>query len=100
LGLVLMVALSMLPIGLMQTWAAIEHGTWYARSAEFLQTGVMSNLRWLRAFGDVVFSVGVIALGVFVLGLFTGHSLDREEPIAGGEKVRPRLGEARAYSGD
>ncbi len=99
-GLVLMVALSMLPIGLMQTWAAVEHGTWYARSAEFLQTGVMNNLRWMRAFGDIVFSIGVVALGWFVLGLFTGHSLDRAEPVAGSEKLRPRLDNAPAYSGD
>jgi nitric oxide reductase subunit B len=100
LGLVLMVALSMLPIGLMQTWAAVEQGTWYARSAEFLQTSVIADLRWMRAFGDIVFSVGVIALGWFVLGLFTGRSLDRPQPAAEGKKSRPQFGEAKAYSGD
>ncbi|HMV51079.1 MAG TPA: cbb3-type cytochrome c oxidase subunit I, partial [Blastocatellia bacterium] len=100
LGLVLMVVLSMLPIGLMQTWAAVEHGTWYARSAEFLQSGLMTNLRWMRAFGDIVFSIGVVALGWFVLGLFTGRSIDRAEPVAGSEKLRPRLDKVPAYSGD
>jgi hypothetical protein len=50
-GLALMVLLSLLPIGLLQTWAAVEHGTWYARSAEFLQTGVMDTLRWLHVIG-------------------------------------------------
>jgi nitric oxide reductase subunit B len=29
-GLIFMVILSMLPVGLLQAWASIEHGTWYA----------------------------------------------------------------------
>ena len=36
-GLALMVVVSLLPVGLAQTWASVEHGMWYARSAEFLQ---------------------------------------------------------------
>ncbi|MEW6737166.1 MAG: nitric-oxide reductase large subunit [Acidobacteriota bacterium] len=72
-GLMLMVLLSLLPIGLMQAWAAIEYGTWYARSAEFLQTSLIQNLRWLRAIGDTVFAVGVMALGWFILEIFTNH---------------------------
>jgi nitric oxide reductase subunit B len=42
-----MVLLSLFPIGLMQGWASVQHGTWYARSPEFLQTGLMNVLRWL-----------------------------------------------------
>ena len=57
-----MVLLSLLPIGLLQTWAAVEHGTWYARPAEFLQTGVMDTLRWLRVIDDTIFAIGVLAL--------------------------------------
>ena len=38
IGLALMVLLSLLPVGLLQTWASVEKGTWYARSAEFMQT--------------------------------------------------------------
>src|SRR5690606_40119397 len=53
-GLVLMVLLSLLPVGLMQAWASIEHGMWYARSAEFLQTDLMQTLRWLRVIGDTI----------------------------------------------
>ena len=44
----------------MQTWASVEHGYWYARSAEFLQTDLMQTLRWLRAFGDTIFAVGAV----------------------------------------
>lgn len=75
IGLALMVLLSLLPIGLMQTWASVEHGMWYARSAEFLQTGVMDTLRWLRIVGDTIFAIGVLALGSFVVGLKTGWSV-------------------------
>ena len=74
-GLALMVLLSLLPVGLMQTWASVEHGTWYARSAEFMQTPTMDTLRWLRVVGDTIFAVGVVALGWFVLGLKTGWSI-------------------------
>jgi nitric oxide reductase subunit B len=75
IGLALMVLISLLPVGLMQTWASVEHGLWYARSAEFLQTGLMNTLRWLRVIGDTIFALGVFALGWFVLGLKTGWSV-------------------------
>lgn len=75
IGLALMVVLSLLPVGLMQTWASVEHGTWYARSAEFMQTPTMDTLRWLRVVGDTIFAVGVLSLGWFVLGLKTGWSI-------------------------
>jgi nitric oxide reductase subunit B len=77
-GLALMVLLSLLPVGLLQTWASVEYGFWYARSAEFLQTDLMNTLRWLRVIGDTTFAVGVLALGWFVLGLKTGWSLTNE----------------------
>jgi nitric oxide reductase subunit B len=76
IGLSFMVILSMLPIGLMQGWASVQYGTWYARSPEFLQTGVMNVLRWLRVPGDSIFAFGALVLGWFVFGLWTGHSYD------------------------
>ncbi len=78
IGLALMVLLSDLPRGLMQTWASVEHGMWYARSAEFMQTGVMDILRWLRVIGDTIFAIGILALGWFVLGLKTGWTIKGE----------------------
>ena len=78
LGLIFMVVLSMFPIGLIQAMASIEHGTWYARSAEFLQTPTMQFLRWMRVPGDVLFALGAALLGWFVLGLLTGHSFEKE----------------------
>ncbi len=78
LGLVFMVILSMLPIGLLQAWASVEHGTWYARSAEFMQSSPMQALRWMRVPGDMLFALGAALLGWFVLGLLTGHSFEDE----------------------
>jgi nitric oxide reductase subunit B len=60
-GLLAMVLFSVLPVGLLQTWASVEHGYWYARSPEFLRTGVMDTLRWLRVIGDTVFAAGAVA---------------------------------------
>ncbi len=86
IGLALMVLLSLLPVGLLQTWASVEHGMWYARSAEFLQTPLMEKLRWLRVIGDTVFACGAVGIGWFVLGLKTGWSFadesDEVQPIA------------------
>jgi nitric oxide reductase subunit B len=73
-GLLAMVVLSLLPVGLMQTRASVGIGYWYARSAEFLHSGVMEKLRWMRVFGDTVFAIGAILLVAFVAGLASGHS--------------------------
>ncbi|MCH7993044.1 MAG: nitric-oxide reductase large subunit [Planctomycetes bacterium] len=78
IGLSLMVLISVLPVGLLQTWASVEYGMWYARSAEFLQSPLMSNLRWLRVIGDTIFAAGILALAWFVLGLVTGWSVDKK----------------------
>ncbi|MBY0525677.1 MAG: cbb3-type cytochrome c oxidase subunit I [Gemmataceae bacterium] len=37
-GLLAMCLLSLLPVGLMQTWASVNQGYWYARGSEFLGT--------------------------------------------------------------
>lgn len=82
IGLTLMVVLSLLPVGLAQTWASVEHGMWYARSAEFMQLPVLETLRWLRAIGDTIFAIGIVAIGWFVVGLTFGWSRKgtRNEP--------------------
>ncbi len=78
IGLLLMVLISLLPVGLMQTIASIEHGMWYARSAEFMQDPMMNTFRWLRVIGDTVFAAGTLALGWFVIGLKTGWSVEKD----------------------
>lgn len=75
IGLALMVLISVLPIGFLQTLASFEHGYWYARSAEFMQEPHLDVLRWLRVVGDTIFAIGVLGLGWFVLGLKFGWSV-------------------------
>ena len=75
IGLALMVVLSLLPVGLAQTWDSVEHWLWYARSADFLQTPVLETFRWLRAIGDTVFAAGMLAMGWFIVGLITEWSI-------------------------
>jgi nitric oxide reductase subunit B len=65
-GLLAMVLVSVLPVGLMQTWASVEQGYWYARSHEFLGTPLMQTLRWLRIPGDTLFALGAVTLACFV----------------------------------
>jgi nitric oxide reductase subunit B len=77
IGLVLMIVLSLLPVGLLQTSASIQHGMWYARAAEFLQQPLLQQLRWLRVIGDLVFACGAVGIGWFVIGLKTGWSIQR-----------------------
>ncbi len=77
IGLAAMAFISVLPVGLLQTIASVEHGMWYARSAEFMQTPLMEKLRWSRVFGDTIFALGTVALAVFVAGLKLGYSTTR-----------------------
>ena len=81
-GLALMVLISVLPVGLLQTVASVDHGMWYARSAQFLQGPGMDTLRWLRVIGDTIFAVGILALGWFIAGLHFGWSVRREDDPA------------------
>ncbi len=56
-GLVLMIATSLLPIGILQFHASVSEGLWWARSEAFMQQPLLETLRWVRTFGDVVFIV-------------------------------------------
>ena len=60
-GLVLMIISSLLPIGVIQGYASISEGLWYARSEEFMQQPLFDTLRWVRLGGDVVFIFGALS---------------------------------------
>lgn len=70
IGLAMMALLTLLPLGTIQLIAAINEGYWYARSAEFMQQPLVDLLVWMRVPGDVVFSVGALALTAFVISLW------------------------------
>jgi len=61
-GLVLMIATSLLPIGLFQFHASVTEGLWYARSEAFMQQPFFVTLRWVRTFGDLVFITGALCV--------------------------------------
>jgi len=78
IGLMTMVVGSLLPVGLLQTWASVKYGYWYARSAEFLYSPLVQPIKWARIFGDTIFAAGVLALVLFVAGLVIGYSLKKK----------------------
>ncbi|WP_430973746.1 nitric-oxide reductase large subunit [Sunxiuqinia rutila] len=78
IGLLLMVLISVLPVGLAQTWASVKFGLWYARSAEFMQQPFMATLKWLRVIGDTIFAAGVFVLVYHVFGLAFGWSFEKD----------------------
>ena len=89
IGIVLMIALSLLPIGVMQFVASATHGMWYARGEAFMQQGVLQTLRWARTLGDVVFISGAVLFAWQVAkGVFAGSRA--------GAPVGGRLQEARS----
>ncbi|MEP7160792.1 MAG: nitric-oxide reductase large subunit [Dermatophilaceae bacterium] len=76
-GLLAMALLSLLPMGLAQAWASLSDGLWYARSSDFLYTPLLTFFRWMRVPGDVIFGLGALAIGVFMVGLLTGQSIKK-----------------------
>ncbi len=73
-GLTAMVVLSLLPTGILQTIAAVDHGTWWARSEAFLQQPIFKTLRWMRAPGDLLFATGAISIAYFFIGAWLGFA--------------------------
>jgi nitric oxide reductase subunit B len=85
IGMMLEILLSLLPIGLLQTYQSVSQGYWSARSPEFMQTELMQYLRWMRLFGDTVFAIGAVAFVWFALGLI--FAKEKPEAIPAGELV-------------
>ncbi|CAM5789950.1 nitric-oxide reductase large subunit [Castellaniella caeni] len=87
IGLVMMISLSLLPIGLMQFYASVSQGTWWARSEAFTGQDIIHTLRWMRTFGDVVFIVG----GLGVMWQVVTALLDRKAaPVLDGQLAAQR----------
>ena len=72
-GLALMVFLSLLPVGVIQALASIEHGVWYARSPAVIHSPIVELLVWMRMPGDVTFSIGAVTLAIFASRLVIGQ---------------------------
>lgn len=77
IGMLLEILLSLLPIGLLQTYQSVSTGYWSARSPEFMQTDLMQFLRWMRMVGDTIFAVGAVAWIWFAIKLM----ITRKKPL-------------------
>lgn len=86
IGLAGMALFTLLPLGILQLNAALKHGYWYARSAEFMQQPIVDLLVWMRVPADTLFSVGALALAWFVFRLWVAP---RRAPLpaAQGERI-------------
>lgn len=49
---------------MIQAYASITHGLWYARSEEFLQMEILDTLRWVRTAPDLIFIGGAICVAI------------------------------------
>jgi len=87
-GLAAMATLTLLPIGLLQLKATLEHGYWFARSAELMQKPIIHLLVWMRVPGDTIFSIGALSLAIFVARLWIKPR--RSTVPVGGIAVPPR----------
>ncbi|MBA8889342.1 nitric oxide reductase subunit B [Dokdonella fugitiva] len=70
IGLALMALLTLLPLGVLQLSAALEHGYWFARSEHFMDQPIVHLLIWMRMPGDTIFAVGALLFGGFALRLW------------------------------
>ena len=78
LGLAGMVFMSLVPAGIYQAWASITKGVWFARSPEVVHSPFMETMVWLRVPGDIVFSIGVLFLVIFMWRLVFQNRPERK----------------------
>lgn len=86
IGLMLMIVASLFPIGIIQFIASVDHGYWFARSPEIIQSDLVRTLVWNRIWGDIVFGVGGLCLAYFIVGLVKG-AISGKEPVDETEEV-------------
>jgi nitric oxide reductase subunit B len=55
IGLAGMIAITLVPVGVLQALESFNNGFWSARSWEFYQQPVVNKLLWLRIVPDLVF---------------------------------------------
>lgn len=71
-GLVVMMVFGLIPNGFYQLVQSVNHGTWYARSAEVISSPWMQWTVWLRIPGDIIFTVGALMLVLCVVKALVG----------------------------
>ena len=86
IGLAMMLA-TLLPQGMLQTIESYNVGYWAARAPEFIHSDAMEWLVWLRTPGDIVFTLGVACLAVFVYQLFRYQGTPEPKPLPAGDQA-------------
>ncbi len=90
-GLVAMMVFGLIPNGFYQLVQSINHGTWYARSAEVISSPWMQWTVWLRIPGDIIFTVGAMMLiyciGKAVVGIFQAPTQAQSAELEPAETV-------------
>ncbi|WP_298442160.1 nitric-oxide reductase large subunit [uncultured Ferrimonas sp.] len=81
-GLMAMLLMSLLPVGIVQFFAAIDTGYWFARSPDVLQSELVRTLVWLRMPGDILFSIGGLCIALFLAKLSVGAWQAKRAAIA------------------
>jgi nitric oxide reductase subunit B len=66
-GLVVMLVFGLIPNGFHQLAVSINHGTWFARSAEVIGSPWMRWTVWLRIPGDIMFAIGALTMFLFTV---------------------------------
>ncbi len=73
IGLLMMVAMSLFPGGVLQVWDVIRHGYAHARSLDYTGSTVARTLEWLRLPGDLVFIIfGSIPITIAAIRAWLG----------------------------
>ncbi|MDE2562016.1 MAG: nitric-oxide reductase large subunit [Sphingomonadales bacterium] len=79
IGLALMALLTLLPMGVLQLQAVLEHGYAFARSADFMDQPLIHLLVWMRMPGDLTFAAGALLLAGFVANQWIWPRRETEE---------------------
>ncbi|RIK92836.1 MAG: nitric-oxide reductase [Proteobacteria bacterium] len=78
IGLALMVVMDLFPVGIDQFMAVLDHGFWYARSADYINSATFQSLTWARILGGAIFTLG----GVLPLAWFAISRLAALKPVS------------------
>lgn len=77
IGLLMMIAFSLFPAGVLQVWDVLQSGYWHARSFAYIGSERSHLIEWLRMPGDVVFIVfGAVPLLIASLKAYFGMRAD------------------------
>jgi nitric oxide reductase subunit B len=78
-----MVFATLLPLGILQLYHSVSHGYFEARTLQFLRSGPIAVIEWLRLPGDALFIVGGVLPIIYLCWLGIRHMAPQvtlEEP--------------------